>query len=162
MTELGKLIDAAARANHGRSQQEAADLATSRGAPISKSLISENSRAVETITSKAIRGIAAGYDIPEEDVARAMLADLGFVIGDYNPGVEAALRRDADLSTDARAILLAAIGAARVSTRRTIADVPAVADEAQDSSAYGAWFAGGEEPGVLGDENGDQRHQRGS
>ncbi|WP_157185977.1 hypothetical protein [Mycobacterium canetti] len=112
-TELGKLIEAASRANHKRSMQEAADLATSRGAPISKSLISESARRVETITPKVIRGIAAGYDIPEEDVARAMLADLGIAIVDYNPGVESAIRRDPDLSAEARGILLAAITAAR-------------------------------------------------
>jgi hypothetical protein len=115
MTALGGLIEAASRANHGRSMQQAADLATSRGAPISKSSISESARGIDTITPKVIRGIAAGYDIPEEDVARAMLVDLGIVINDYSPDAESAIRRDPDLSTDARAILLAAISAARTS-----------------------------------------------
>lgn len=113
VTRLGDLIDAAARANSGRSMQAAADLATKRGAPISKSHISKNSREVDSITPQLIRGIAAGYDIPEDDVARAALEDLGFVIPDYQLSPESALRRDPTLSSEARAMLLAAIGAAR-------------------------------------------------
>lgn len=113
MTRLGDLIDAASRANSGRSMQAAADLATERGAPISKSHISKNSRDIETITPQLIRGIAAGYDLPEDDVARAALEDLGFVIYDYQLSPESAIRRDPTLSSEARAMLLAAIGAAR-------------------------------------------------
>lgn len=119
MTRLGDLIDAASRANSGRSMQAAADLATKRGAPISKSHISKNSRDIETITPQIIRGIAAGYDIPEEDVARAALEDLGFTIPDYQLSPESAIRRDPTLSSEARAMLLAAIGAARTGTTST-------------------------------------------
>jgi hypothetical protein len=115
--ELSKLIDAASRANHGRSMQAAAELATKRGAPISKSHISKNARQVETVTPQLIRGIAAGYEVPEEEVARAVLADLGFVINDYSPSPESAIRRDPGLSSEARAMLLAAIGAARTPSR---------------------------------------------
>lgn len=93
--------------------QAAADLATRRGAPISKSHISKNARDVDTITPQIIRGIAAGYDIPEDEVARAALEDLGFVIPDFSVSPESAIRRDPTLSSEARAMLLAAIGAAR-------------------------------------------------
>jgi hypothetical protein len=122
MTVLGRLIEAASRANHGRSMQQAADLATSRGAPISKSSISDSARGIETITPKVIRGIAAGYDIPEGDVARAMLADLGFAITDYSPDAESAIFRDPDLSSEARAILLAALRAAHAGSTGAVAD----------------------------------------
>ena len=119
-TALGRLIETAARNNH-RSMQQAADLATSRGAPISKSTISDAARCVETVTPKVILGIAAGYDIPAEEVARAMLSDLGFEISDYSPDAETAIRRDPDLSSEARAMLLAAIGAARKSADFAVA-----------------------------------------
>ena len=144
-TELGKLIEAASRANHGRSQQSAADLATSRGAPISKSMISESARGAETITPRVIRGIAAGYDIPEAEVARAMLADMGVTISDYHPDVESAIRRDPDLSVEARSILLAAISAARSRPR------VGRADHAKNGASYDSWFPPSEERGVLGD-----------
>jgi hypothetical protein len=147
MTALGGLIEAASRANHGRSMQQAADLATSRGAPISKSSISESARGIDTITPKVIRGIAAGYDIPEEDVARAMLVDLGIVINDYSPDAESAIRRDPDLSTDARAILLAAISAARTST-----DGPGDDPKKSPRSPFIRRRPPSEEPGVTRDE----------
>jgi hypothetical protein len=115
--ELSNLIEAASRANHGRSMQAAAEIATKRGAPISKSHISKNARQIETVTPQLIRGIAAGYEIPEEEVARAVLADLGFVINDYSPSPESAIRRDPGLSSEARAMLLAAIDAARAPSR---------------------------------------------
>ena len=113
MTELGKLIESAARANHGRSMQAAADLATKRGAPISKSHISKNARQVESLTPQLVRGIAAGYDLAVEDVIRAVLADLGFGLSDYNPTIESQIRRDPDLSAEAKNILLGAVSAAR-------------------------------------------------
>jgi hypothetical protein len=157
-TRLGKLIADASRANHGRSMQAAADLATSRGAEISKSLISENARSVKTVTKTVIRGIAAGYEVPEEEVARAMLEDLGFSIADYSPGIEAAIRRDPDLSSEARAILLAAIGAARPS--RSGSGVGTVAgDKSQDDSYVpGRWVAPRKKPGVLGHKDRDKRN----
>lgn len=147
VTRLGDLIEAAARANRGRSMQAAADLATQRGAPISKSHISKNSREVDSITPQLIRGIAAGYDIPEDDVARAALEDLGFVIPDYQLSPESALRRDPTLSSEARAMLLAAIGAARsvpTSTRgkryamETAPEPPASpeADEGEEAASH--------------------------
>jgi hypothetical protein len=158
LTELGKLIDAASRANHGRSQQAAADLATKRGCPISKSLISDNARHVATITPTVVRGIAAGYDLSEEDVARAMLADLGLAIADYNPGVEAAIRRDPDLSIEARAMLLAAFGAARISPRRVV-----VSDELKDGTDFTSdWSAPRKHARVLGDEDSEHRHESSS
>lgn len=113
MTELSNLIEAASRANHGRSMQAAAELATQRGFPISKSHISKNAQRVVSLTPQLVRGIAAGYGISEEDVIRAALADLGFTVLDYNPSPESALRRDPNLSVEARAMLLAALGAAR-------------------------------------------------
>lgn len=115
MTELGRLIETASRANHGRSMQDAADLATRLGAPISKSHISKNARRVQSVTPQLIRGIAAGYGIEPEDVVRAALADLGFAIPDYTPSPESAIRRDPDLGVQAKAILLAAVSAARQS-----------------------------------------------
>jgi hypothetical protein len=117
MTELSKLIDAASRANNGRSMHTAATLATKRGAAISKSLISKNAKGVETITPVMVRGIAAGYDIAEEDVLRAACADLGLPIPDYRPSPESAIRRDPDLGAQAKAMLLAALNAARHSMR---------------------------------------------
>ncbi len=138
LTELGRLIETAARANHGRSMQEAADLATRRGAPISKSMISESARHLETVTPKVIRGIAAGYDLPEEDVARAMLADLGFAIPGYNHTAESAIRRDPELSTEARAILLAGISAARRTPERERGTLNSVvSNHAQDTGRAG-------------------------
>ena len=159
VTELGKLIDDASRANHGRSMQEAADLATSRGAPISKSTISETAREVKSVTPLVIRGIAAGYDVPEEDVARAILADLGFAIEDFKLSPESAIRRDPDLSAQSRAILLAAIDAARRPVPR---GAIAIADELQEGSDdhTGTWFAAAKEAGVLGNQDGEDRHQR--
>jgi hypothetical protein len=155
-TKLGKLIEDASRANHGRSMQAAADLATSRGAEISKSLISENARRVKTVTRTVIRGIAAGYDVPEEEVARAMLGDLGFSIADYSTGIEAAIRRDPDLSSEARAILLAAIGAARPSRS---GPGTVVLDQAQDDAYLpGRWVAPSEKPRVLRDKDGKKRN----
>lgn len=157
MTELGKLIETASRANHGRSMQAAADLATSRGCPISKSLISDASRELLTVTPRLIRGIAAGYDISEEDVARAMLADLGVAIENYSPSPESAVRRDPDLSAEARAILLAAIQAAR-----SRAGTVVVRDDPKNFPAGtpAAWRnAPGEKPRVLGDENSENRHE---
>lgn len=113
VTELGRLIETASRANHGRSMQAASDLATRRGVPISKSLISKVSRKVDTITPLLVRGLAAGYDISEEDIVRAALADLGFPIADYSISPESALIRDPELGAGARTILLAALKAAR-------------------------------------------------
>ena len=101
--------------------QEAADLATKRGAPISKSWISSAAAGIESITPQLIRGICAGYDLSEEDVARAALADLGVTISDYSPTVESAIRRDANLSGEARAILLAGVAAARETRREETA-----------------------------------------
>lgn len=115
MTELGKLIESASRANHGRSMHAAAELATRRGAPISKSHISKNARQVESLTPQLVRGIAAGYGLAVEDVIRAVLADLGFALSDYNPSVESQIRRDPQLSSEAKVILLAATAAARSS-----------------------------------------------
>jgi hypothetical protein len=113
VTELGKLIAAASRANNRRSMQDAADLATSFGAPISKSHISKNARQLDSITPQLINGVAVGYGIEPEDVIRAALADLGFAIPDYNPSPESAVRRDPDLGVQAKAMLLAALDAAR-------------------------------------------------
>ncbi len=156
MTHLGQLIDTASRANHGRSMQAAADLATSRGCTISKSHISDAARKVETVTPRLIKGIAAGYDIPESEVARAMLADLGVVIEDYNTSPESAIRRDPDLSSEARAILLAAIDAARPSrTGRRV-----VFDESQNGSLASRW-APRENAAVVGDQDGKKRHKSG-
>lgn len=115
MTRLGDLIDAASRANNGRSMTAAAELATQRGAPISKSHISKNARNIDTLTPQLIWGVALGYDIPPEDVARAALEDLGVVIPDHQTSPESAIRRDPTLSSEAKAMLLAAIGAARSS-----------------------------------------------
>lgn len=159
MTELGKLIEAASRANHGRSMQAAAELATKRGAPISKSHISKNAQHVDSLTPQLIRGIAAGYDIPVEDVARAVLADLGVTISDYNPSPESAIRRDPDLSSEARSMLLAAVEAARTpsrSGRRVLAG-----DQAQDSRGVPVGWLPPEEPGVGGHPGDDRRHQLG-
>lgn len=154
MTELGKLIDAASRANHGRSMQAAADLATKRGVPISKSAISSAASQIKSVTPLLVRGIAAGYDLPEEDVARAACADLGFAIADYKLSPESAIRRDPDLSAQARAILLAAIEAARHPSSRIITD------ESQDSSWPPIhWEAPRQEPRMVRDEDGEQRHQ---
>lgn len=157
VTELGKLIEAAARANHGRSMQAAADLATKRGHPISKSHISQNAREIKSITPQLIRGIAAGYDLPEEEVARAVLADLGFTIDDYNPTPESAIRRDPQLSAEARGILLAALEAARFPTR-----TPAPGDDPQQRrrGLLGRRSAR-QNPGVSGDEHGDVGDQFG-
>lgn len=127
VTELRRLIDAASRANKGRSMQEAADLATELGAPISKSHISKNARRVQSITPQLIHGVAVGYGVEPEDVIRAALADLGFAIPDYNPSPESSIRRDPDLGVQAKAILLAAIGAARTS----VATKPTPAQQAQ-------------------------------
>lgn len=113
MSELSNLITAASRANHGRSMQAAADLATQLGFPISKSHISKNAHRIVSVTPQLVRGIAAGYGLSEEDVIRAALADLGFVVMDYNPSPESAIRRDPNLSMEARAMLLAALDAAR-------------------------------------------------
>lgn len=113
MTELGKLIESASRANHGRSMQAAADLATKLGEPISKSHISKNARQIESLTPQLVRGVAAGYGLAIEDVIRAVLADLGFSLSDYNPSVESQIRRDPDLSAEAKNILLGAVAAAR-------------------------------------------------
>lgn len=135
MTRLGDLIDAAARANGGRSMQVAADLATKRGAPISKSHISKNAREIETVTPQIIRGVAAGYDIPEEDVARAALEDLGFELPDFQTSPESAIRRDPTLSSEARAMLLAAIGAARSVSPAATKGVRHVLETASQPSA---------------------------
>lgn len=153
MTELGKLIEAASRANGMRSMQAAADLATELGAPISKSHISKNARAIDTVTPQLIRGIAKGYGIQEADVARAVLADLGITIPDYSPSPESAIRRDPNLSSEARAMLLAAMQAARSPAR----DVPARGDELQ-KPAWGPTYVAAEDPGVSRDEDGDERH----
>lgn len=140
MTALSNLIETASRANKGRSMQAAADLATERGAPISKSHISKNARKIETVTPQLIRGIAAGYEIPPEEVARAVLADLGFAINDYSPSPESAIRRDPNLSTEARAMLLAALQAARTvasgasGARRPVSPVPQ--DEGQEFPTF--------------------------
>lgn len=160
MTELGKLIEAAARANGGRSMRAAADLATQRGAPISSSHISKNVHQVETVTPQLIRGIAKGYDIPEEEVARAALADLGFTVPDYSPTPEAAIRRDPNLSSEARAMLLASIGAAR---SRPAGRVVLPADQLQDSGAVPVgWLPPDQDAGVVGHPSNDGRHQSSS
>jgi hypothetical protein len=117
MTELGRLIQSASRANRGRSMQAAADLATKHGAPISKSHISKSARQVDSLTPQLVRGIAAGYGLSQEDVIRAVLADLGFAISDYNPTIESQIRRDPEISEEAKAILLAATAAARMDGR---------------------------------------------
>ena len=158
VTELGKLIEAASRANKGRSVREAARVATKLGAPISASHISKNARNIESVTPQIVRGIAAGYGIPEEDVARAALADLGFTLTDYTVAPESAIRRDPDLSIEAKAILLAALDASRISAERDIAvvDRRLVADEPQRTSLAGnrRWDPAltEEPPGVGGDE----------
>jgi hypothetical protein len=158
MTELGELINTASRANHGRSMHAAAALAKSRGCEISKSTITNAYRAkLKTITPLVIRGIAAGYDIPETEVARAMLGDMGFAIGEYSPSAESAIRRDPDLSVEARAMLLAAIAAARPGRRDIVAR-----DEVQDGSDIAAGFLPvPKDAGVLRDEDRGKRHQRG-
>lgn len=157
MTELGKLIEAASRANNGRSMRAAADLATERGAPISSSHISKNAHQVETVTPQLIRGIARGYDIPEAEVARAALADLGFTVPDYSPTPEAAIRRDPNLSSEARAMLLASIGAARSRPGRV------VADQVQDSGGVPAgWLPPGHHAGVVGHPSDDRRDKSSS
>lgn len=120
MTELGKLIASAKRANHGRSLQAAADIATKAGHPISKSYISAAAKGVESITPQLVRGIAAGYGVAQEDVIRAALVDLGFAMSDYNPTAEAAIRRDPDLSSEAKDMLLSALAVARGSVSRGV------------------------------------------
>lgn len=155
MTRLGELIEAASRANHGRSMQDAADLATSLGAPISKSHISKNARKVQHITPAIIKGIAAGYGVPEEDVARAVLADFGVTLNDYSPTPESAVRRDPDLSSEARAMLLAAIEAARTSPGRVTR-----VDEPKKGSMLDMLGAD-KRTGASGDEDRNQRHQLG-
>lgn len=132
VTELSKLIESASRANRGRSMQAAADLATQRGCPISKSHISKNAKGIESITPQLVRGIAAGYGVTEEDVVRAALADLGFAIMDYNPSPESAIRRDPNLSMEARAMLLAALQAARDSLLVSGAGGPVTANKGKD------------------------------
>lgn len=140
MTELSNLIEAASHANNGRSMQAAADLATRLGFPISKSHISKNIHRIVSITPQLVRGIAAGYGVSEEDVVRAALADLGFAIMDYNPSPESAIRRDPNLSMQARAMLLAALQAARAriedgpsgAGRRVVARSRVAEDESQE------------------------------
>lgn len=156
VTELGKLIDAAARANNGRSMRAAADLATKRGAPISSSHISKNAREIDTVTPQLIRGIAMGYDLPEEEVARAVLADLGIIVPDYSPTPESAIRRDPNLSSEARAMLLAAIRAARSRPASRV-----VGDKLEDSRGVPATWLPDEDTGVGRDQDGQQRHQLG-
>ena len=136
MTELGKLIESASRANSDRSMQAAAELATQLGCPISKSHISKNARGIVSITPQVVRGIAAGYGLPEEDVVRAALADLGFAIMDYNPAPESALRRDPNLSMEARAMLLAALQAARDSLLASGAGRPAAGNERKNRRVH--------------------------
>lgn len=120
MTALSELIEAASRANRGRSMKAAADLATRHGSPISKSHISKNAHRIVSITPQLVRGIAAGYGVSEEDVIRAALTDLGFTVLDYNPSPESAIRRDPNLSVEARAMLLAALDAARAELAQSV------------------------------------------
>jgi transcriptional regulator with XRE-family HTH domain len=112
--ELARLIEVAAQANNGRSQRQAAEMAARKGAPISKSTIAKViAGQYETITAQMVRGIAAGYNISEDDVLRAMAADMGFTIHSYDPSPESALRRDPSLNADVKAVLLAGLSAAR-------------------------------------------------
>lgn len=160
MTELSNLIEVASRANNGRSMQAAADLATRLGFPISKSHISKNVRGIVSITPQVIRGIAAGYGLTEEDVVRAALADLGFAIMDYNPGPESAIRRDPNLSMEARGMLLAALQAARDSLLHSGAGRPVgTADEGKPfPSPFHVGRNGG---GESGEATGKDRRQQG-
>lgn len=151
MTELAKLIDSASRANHGRSMQAAADLATRGGAPISKSHISKNARKAESLTPQLVRGIAAGYGIAEEDVVRAILADLGFTISDYNPTIESQIRRDPDISADVKEVLLAAVVAARTLRDRPQTSVRDVLGSRNPRPR--------KHPGVNGADHREQRKQ---
>lgn len=161
MGELSKLIKTASRVNNGRSMQAAADLATERGAPISKSHISKNARKIETVTPQLIRGIAAGYGIAPEEVARAVLADLGFVISDYSPSPEAAIYRDPELSSEARAMLLAAIDAARAPSRSGDT-VRGTSDQTQDSRGVDVDWLPPENPRMRRRPRDDSRDEFGS
>lgn len=140
--------------------QAAADLATQRGHAISKSHISKNARLVETVTPQLIHGIAAGYDIPPEDVARAVLADLGFAIGDYNPSPESAIRRDPHLSSEARGILLAAIDAARGGVAASGGVVGQ--NEPEDHGIPASMLPTGYKARVVRTPRNNRRHQSGS
>lgn len=155
MTELGNLIEAASHANKGRSMQAAADLATLRGFPISKSHISKSAKGILSITPQVVRGIAAGYDVTEEDVVRAALVDLDLAIMDYNPGPESAIRRDPNLSMEARSMLLAALQAARTALqsgrpRRVV--TPVTENQGQEFSGPLAAFV---EPRTRDDGTGE-------
>lgn len=157
MGELANLIEAASRANHGRSYQAAADIAARKGVHISKSLIGKNARRVVSLTPLLVQGIAAGYGVSQEDVIRAALKDMGFTISDYTVSPESAIRRDPSLSSEARGMLLAALDAARSSHRvQPFAgagsrwDVPGVDPDPTDG------------PGVGGNQNGYERDQLGS
>lgn len=148
MTELGKLIESASRANHGRSMQAAAELATRNGEPISKSHISKNTRKIESLTPQLVRGIAAGYGLAVEDVIRAVLADLGLPISDYNPTVESQIRRDPDLSSESKEMLLAAVAAAR--------SIHRLVDDDAEGWPPPQWRAGG--PPDSGDDEWGAEH----
>lgn len=144
--ELARLIDVAASANNGRSQREAAAIAAKKGAPISKSSIAKLiAGQYETITAQVVKGIAAGYDIPEEDVLRAMATDIvGVKVNDYILSPEQAVRRDPTLNADVKAILLAALNAAR--HRKTASDDMELTD----------WGLLGSDAVADGIENGQQ------
>lgn len=118
MTRLGELIELS-QARNRLSYERAAQRASERQAPISSSWISQAKRGLKTITPQMVRGIAAAFDIPVEDVVRAALTDIGFPLPDYAPTVESSVRRDVDLSIEAKSMLLAAISAARASANHT-------------------------------------------
>lgn len=109
---LAVLVDEVCLAN-GWSRREVARRAQAKGHDLSPSRLGQllNEYPLPGIQSDKIEAIAAGLAIPEERVARAASAAMGFRIdadgGALTPAE--AIRRDPSLSVDTKAALLAVL-----------------------------------------------------
>lgn len=109
---LAELVDEVAAAN-GWSRREISRRAQSKGHDLSPSRLGQllNEHPLPGIQADKIAALAAGLAIPEERVARAALASLGFRIDPDGASLTPAeaIRRDPSLSADTKAALLAVL-----------------------------------------------------
>lgn len=109
---LADLVDEVCAANDW-SRREVARRAQAKGHDLSASRLGQllNEYPLPGIQADKVAALAAGLAIPEERVARAVIASMGFRIdpdGSAQTPAEA-IRRDPTLSTDTRAALLAVL-----------------------------------------------------
>ena len=116
-SKVVELIQVARRSNRGLTFVEAAARATRMGHPISKSYISEIlAQGMTTITRAKVAGIAAGFGIPADEVARAAMEDLGFPLNSVDLSPERAIRNDPTLSIETKAILVSVLETVRAAS----------------------------------------------